>query len=707
MLFILIWAIWQFVNPAPILIAHAAEPAVVINELMWMGSSASSADEWIELRNTTDQAMDISDWKLTKKSSGAEAPMLTLPAGQSIPPGGFYVISNYSDASTSSALAVAPNYVTSDVALSNSALQIKLYDTTNNLIDVADDGAGNPLAGQYDSAGKNYASMERNPVPGDGTLPSAWHSASRGTGFKEGKTERGTPGAANSNGLPVANAGPDQTAVVGQEVNFDGSDSNDPDGQTLTWQWDFGDGGTGAEATPKHIYAVAGSYTVTLTVSDSTDTATDQTTIIVTAVPTTQISNVNTNVNTNTTANPAPVTPTSCRGIKINELYPNPTGADDSEFIELINETDAAISPTGCKIWIGAERFAPLPDDNIAPRAYFSWPKESNHLSLINGGATVTLVDADGQELDRVVYGAAPEGKSWSRFDTSWAWTDKVTSGTVNQEPSESEVTVAAIADQKTTNTNSAVTNTSTKKTTKKTPPKPKTITLDKLQSLSSGDLVIVSGVVTAGPEILGAHIFYLQDKTGATYVDVDGSTKITAGKMVSVNGVVRVSQSRRHVKAKAADIKIVGTTYAIASETIMIDNLSMEQLDRLVRVDGVVSEVRGSRVVIDDGTGETVVYIKPSTGITRPLMSSGDKLSAIGIVNSSTSGLRILPRVKEDLVVTRAVIIANTNTPAPVAILPAASPRQRWWYWGLAGLGAVATGVKPAWKAWRKSRVK
>ncbi|MBI3572660.1 MAG: lamin tail domain-containing protein, partial [Candidatus Kerfeldbacteria bacterium] len=193
-------------------------PTVVINELMWMGSSASSADEWIELRNLTDQPVDLSNWQLTKKSSGNEVAMLTIPTGKTLPANGYFLISNYANTNTSSVLSVVPNYVTTDVALSNSALQVKLYDQNHVLLDTADDGVGNPLAGNFDSTKKIYAAMERNPIPGDGTLGQSWHAASRGVGFQDGKTERGTPGSINSNGLPLANAGPDQNAVAGQDV---------------------------------------------------------------------------------------------------------------------------------------------------------------------------------------------------------------------------------------------------------------------------------------------------------------------------------------------------------------------------------------------------------------------------------------------------------------------------------------------------------
>ncbi|MFV7783104.1 S8 family serine peptidase [Shewanella marisflavi] len=44
--------------------------------------------------------------------------------------------------------------------------------------------------------------------------------------------------------------------------------SGDSDGAVTTWSWDFGDGASSALANPGHSYSAAGTYTVTLTVSD-------------------------------------------------------------------------------------------------------------------------------------------------------------------------------------------------------------------------------------------------------------------------------------------------------------------------------------------------------------------------------------------------------------------------------------------------------
>jgi hypothetical protein len=64
--------------------------------------------------------------------------------------------------------------------------------------------------------------------------------------------------------------------------NFDGSGSSDPDGTVVGYQWDFGDGTNAAGTALSHGYAAAGTYTVSLTVTDDaglTGTATQNVTV--------------------------------------------------------------------------------------------------------------------------------------------------------------------------------------------------------------------------------------------------------------------------------------------------------------------------------------------------------------------------------------------------------------------------------------------
>ena len=67
---------------------------------------------------------------------------------------------------------------------------------------------------------------------------------------------------------PVANPGGPYTGEPGQAIMFDGSNSADPNGDALTYSWDFGDGAMGDGVSPSHTYAADGVYTVMLVVND-------------------------------------------------------------------------------------------------------------------------------------------------------------------------------------------------------------------------------------------------------------------------------------------------------------------------------------------------------------------------------------------------------------------------------------------------------
>ncbi|MCF7891059.1 PKD domain-containing protein [Candidatus Bipolaricaulota bacterium] len=61
------------------------------------------------------------------------------------------------------------------------------------------------------------------------------------------------------------------------EVTCDASNSSDPDGSIISYDWDFDDGSNGSGEIATHTYDSAGNYTAELTVTDN-DGATDSTT---------------------------------------------------------------------------------------------------------------------------------------------------------------------------------------------------------------------------------------------------------------------------------------------------------------------------------------------------------------------------------------------------------------------------------------------
>lgn len=67
---------------------------------------------------------------------------------------------------------------------------------------------------------------------------------------------------------PVAEAGTDQTAIIGQSVTLSGAASYDVDGAIVNYRWSMGDGTVLEGETITHRYTSSGSYQVLLTVTD-------------------------------------------------------------------------------------------------------------------------------------------------------------------------------------------------------------------------------------------------------------------------------------------------------------------------------------------------------------------------------------------------------------------------------------------------------
>ena len=69
---------------------------------------------------------------------------------------------------------------------------------------------------------------------------------------------------------PNANSGGPYSGYKNEEITFSGAGSYDSDaGDSLTYNWNFGDNATGEGVSPKHTYSAEGNYTVELTVVDS------------------------------------------------------------------------------------------------------------------------------------------------------------------------------------------------------------------------------------------------------------------------------------------------------------------------------------------------------------------------------------------------------------------------------------------------------
>ncbi len=136
-----------------------ASMQVIINEIAWAGTAASSSDEWIELYNPGATDINLTGWILRSTDN---SPNITLSG--IIPAGGYYLLER-SDNNTIIDVSMDLSY---SGGLNNTAETLELRDNTNILVDTANQGGTSWFAGN--AAG--FYSMERISVQSDS--PTAW-----------------------------------------------------------------------------------------------------------------------------------------------------------------------------------------------------------------------------------------------------------------------------------------------------------------------------------------------------------------------------------------------------------------------------------------------------------------------------------------------------------------------------------------------------
>jgi len=162
---------------------------VVINEIAWMGTKVSAADEWIELYNNTDQDIDLADWILLSTDS-----IPTINLSGTIPAQGYFLLERTDDNTVSN---IAADQIYTG-ALKDGGENLQLKDETGQLIDEVDCSEG-WFAGTNSDTLK--ATMERIYLQSDGSTSESWDTndgVTRNGSDANGDPINGTPKAQNS-----------------------------------------------------------------------------------------------------------------------------------------------------------------------------------------------------------------------------------------------------------------------------------------------------------------------------------------------------------------------------------------------------------------------------------------------------------------------------------------------------------------------------
>lgn len=482
-----------FITGGFFLIASAAAgqaQIVRINEVAWMGTEVSHNNEWIELYNPGETAVDLAGWKVVAEDGQPE-----IELSGTIKPNTHFLLERTGDETVPG----VPADLIYTGALGNSGEVLRLVDEASSTVDTVNAADGWP-AGDNDSK----QTMELGPQ-------SEWQTS---------RHSSGTPGQANSPGEEEETEeseesdkdAPDKEAerikrprgkdyeagdIVINEFVSDPADGraewielyNNSGSEIILDEW-FIQEGAGSETRltgPIDKFKVIEKLKGNLNNSGDVIQLVSESGKLIDQVAYGDWDDGDASDNAPAARDPAStarrndgkdgpddasdfsatITPTpgsanriteeesrpkeaagraETRGVVITEIHPNPQGSDrEDEFVELFNAGEKEVDLSGWILGDESKRRFELPAFSVLePDAYLVIYRQESKIAFNNNGDTVRLCQTpDERSCLETAYDSAPEGKSYCRtaFGTSsnfvdpdkkWIWSDPPTPGEWN-----------------------------------------------------------------------------------------------------------------------------------------------------------------------------------------------------------------------------------------------------------------------------------
>ena len=161
---------------------------LVFNELNYKSALTLNTGDWVELRNNTITAINLSGWKLTDQNNTNE---FVFPVGTLITAGGYLVVCEDAIAFGNFNPSVTNKVGNFSFGLSGDGEALRLYDAAGVLFLSMSYNDSSPWPLPPDGEGPTLQLSDPNADLND---PASWYSGCK----------KGTPGTFNSTGLPVA-----------------------------------------------------------------------------------------------------------------------------------------------------------------------------------------------------------------------------------------------------------------------------------------------------------------------------------------------------------------------------------------------------------------------------------------------------------------------------------------------------------------------
>ena len=398
-------------------------PPVIFSEIAWAGSSVSSADEWIELRNTSEQDININGWQITSLNSAKqEEIMLTLNGA--ISANSYFLISNnsaeYMFSNGQSVLNVKPEYINTQVSLSNEHFQLKLYNGiygSSELIDSAGNGNVPPAGGV-----NFHQSMSRIIPVAIGSQASSWYSSNQRSNLDLQATDFSTPQGANK-AQPYLNGSCARSLIPKQKLS-----QVDCSGEIYDYNGEAVTGSINNQGLNSQLSGAANKWQWQGNINPGIN---DKIILIITAQNSSGLSKeLSLNIQSYSYSNK----------VIINEVYPSPSSSSNDEWIELFNEgtesVDLYLWQLDDTIGSGSKAYIFPPGSIIEPNNYLAIDKLHSKISFNNSGDEANLIDPENTIINSTSYNNIDNDYSFARLnDRSFGKTSITTKGRANLFP--------------------------------------------------------------------------------------------------------------------------------------------------------------------------------------------------------------------------------------------------------------------------------
>jgi uncharacterized protein YdeI (BOF family) len=190
-------------------------------------------------------------------------------------------------------------------------------------------------------------------------------------------------------------------------------------------------------------------------------------------------------------------------------------------------------------------------------------------------------------------------------------------------------------------------------------PPTPAKISIAEARSLPLGTVVTIDGSVTVASGAFSSSTFdqgfAIQDRTGGIYVSVADNLGFAPRQQVRVTGQLADSFGLL-VLINVTDIKSHGSGPKVQPLPVTTSAVGEATQGKLVRITGTIIQPLindlpfGFIIVVDDGSGETNVFVSASTGIDVSGLDPGQTIEVTGFSGQFDDHFEVNPRVQGDI---------------------------------------------------------